>query len=185
MTSGRLHVPKIIFILPAILALLIKGIASPKKTCLVYSLRPSWLQQYYQISSKTSKTRLSCTEIILALKSPHIMKKYGVNSLKRLLCVLHCCISTALHDQRPVNAARAPCVLRPYYDTTRISIMKGSRELMSLSLFSVNQKPIIPGWQAQLNHWVEGNASYPPLGLGNWGFITVRPGAVCWATGYE
>lgn len=73
------------------------------------------------------------------------MKMYGVNSLKRFLCVLDCSISIALHDESPVNSAGEPCVLGPYYNATRISIMKGSRELMSLSLFSVSQKPITPG----------------------------------------
>lgn len=69
--------PQIIFIFPVISAGLMEGIASPYKPCFVYSLGLSQLQQYYQISSKTSKTRLHFTEITLAQKSLHHEKLCG------------------------------------------------------------------------------------------------------------
>lgn len=94
MTSGRVNVLQIIFIFPVISAGLMEGIASPYKLRFVYSLGLSQLQQYYQISSKTSKTRLDSTETILAQKSLHHEKLCGkqlkmFSACLTLLC-FHC-----------------------------------------------------------------------------------------------
>lgn len=104
--------PQIIFIFPVISAGLMEGIASPYKPCFVYSLGLSQLQQYYQISSKTSKTRLHFTEITLAQKSLHHEKLCG-KQLEMFSASLHCCVSISLHNEGPVSAAGVPCVLRP------------------------------------------------------------------------
>lgn len=86
---------------------LVKGIASPNKSFFIYCLRQSQLQQHYQTIRLNKHNQSFLYRNILGSQK-YIVKMYRVNSMKKFLRVLHCCISIALPGERPVKLLGHP-----------------------------------------------------------------------------